>query len=45
MEARDKKTIIFFSADIYTCKEFVDADAIKFTKNFFKTTELVFKNV
>ena len=39
------KPLIFFSVDIYTCKEFVDADAIEFTKNFFKASELEFKSV
>ena len=35
----------FLSLIIYTCKEFVDADAIEFTKNFFKASEIEFKSV
>jgi hypothetical protein len=37
--------LIFFSVDIYTCKEFKDSDAIEFTKEFFKATEIEFKSV
>jgi len=39
------KPLIFFSVDLYTCKEFVDKDAIKFTRDFFKTSEIEFKSV
>lgn len=31
---------LFFSVDIYTCKPFDIADAIVFTKNFFKIEQL-----
>lgn len=34
---------LFFSVDIYTCKAFKVVDAIDFTKTFFKTKELVYK--
>lgn len=33
----------FFSVDIYTCKEFKPKEAVKFTKDYFKATEIVFK--
>lgn len=36
---------LFFSVDIYTCKEFNPEYALEFTKDFFKATEVVFKNV
>ena len=42
--AWDKPTP-FFSVDIYTCKKFDDKTAIDFTKEFFKTTDLVSKSV
>ena len=35
--------VLFFSVDIYTCKEFNVDDAVRFTKEYFKTTEIVFK--
>nr|MBA4405319.1 hypothetical protein [Nanoarchaeum sp.] len=35
----------FFSADIYTCKSFSVEKAADFTKNFFKTSKLVWKEV
>lgn len=36
---------LFFSVDIYTCKEFSPDRALGFTKDFFEATEVVFKNV
>ncbi|MEX1064227.1 MAG: S-adenosylmethionine decarboxylase [Candidatus Paceibacterota bacterium] len=41
--AWDKPTT-FFSSDIYTCKKFDVKVAVKFTKDFFKATKLVFKS-
>jgi S-adenosylmethionine decarboxylase len=35
---------LFFSVDIYTCKEFSFEEALKFTQNFFDTTECVWKS-
>lgn len=35
---------LFFSVDVYTCKAFKPEDAVEFTKKFFNTTELVYKN-
>lgn len=35
--------IEFFSVDIYTCKEFDPADAVEFTRNYFKATEIAHK--
>ncbi len=35
----------FFSADIYTCKEFDVERAVEFTKQFFSATEIVWKEV
>jgi S-adenosylmethionine decarboxylase len=32
---------LFFSVDIYTCKAFIDADAIDYTAKYFETSELV----
>jgi hypothetical protein len=37
--------LVFFSIDIYTCKEFIDKDAVDFTKDFFNATEIEFKSV
>tara|TARA_R100000655_G_scaffold11727_1_gene26978 strand:- start:95 stop:436 length:342 start_codon:yes stop_codon:yes gene_type:complete len=34
----------FFSVDIYTCKAFSSEDAVAFTKEFFETTEIVYKD-
>lgn len=34
---------LFFSVDIYTCKEFDIQDAVKFTKEFFDATEVEYK--
>lgn len=36
---------LFFSVDIYTCKSFDKHKAIEFTKLFFKTNEITFKEV
>lgn len=33
----------FFSADIYTCKAFKPNDAVEFTKQFFQSNEIVFR--
>lgn len=34
---------LFFSVDIYTCKAFDVGDAVKFTKKFFDTTKVEYK--
>ncbi len=34
---------LFFSVDIYTCKEFKAEDAVSFTEKFFQVDEIVFK--
>ncbi len=34
---------LFFSVDIYTCKEFSVEKAVKFTKEFFDAKEIVYK--
>ena len=34
---------LFFSVDIYTCKAFKAEDAVVFTKDFFNTSEIVYK--
>ena len=34
---------LFFSVDIYTCKQFAVRTALDFTRNFFRPTELVHK--
>ena len=36
---------LFFSADIYTCKPFDVETAVEFTRNFFKSEDLVYKSV
>lgn len=36
---------LFFSVDIYTCKKFDPDHAVAYTKDFFKATEVVSKNV
>lgn len=38
-----EQPMIFFSIDIYTCKKINVDDAVVFTRAFFETTELVFK--
>lgn len=35
---------LFFSVDIYTCKEFNAVDAVEFTKKYFKTTDIDYKD-
>lgn len=40
--AWDQPTL-FFSVDIYTCKEFAPQDAVKFTEDFFETSEIEYK--
>jgi hypothetical protein len=35
--------VVFFSVDIYTCRQFDDNVAVKFTREFFKTKEVVYK--
>jgi S-adenosylmethionine decarboxylase len=35
--------MLFFSVDIYTCKEFNIEDAVDFTREYFDTKEIVFK--
>lgn len=39
------KPFPFFSADIYTCKPFSIEKAVEFTKKFFDTKEIVWKEV
>lgn len=34
---------LFFSVDIYTCKNFSTEEVISFTKDFFETSEIVYK--
>jgi len=34
---------LFFSVDIYTCKQFSPDRAVKFTEDFFKTDRIAFK--
>lgn len=35
----------FFSVDCYTCKPFSVKEAVEFTRNYFKTIEIVYKEV
>lgn len=39
------KPFPFFSVDIYTCKKFSEKKAVDFTKEFFNTKEIVWKEV
>jgi len=39
------KPFSFFSADVYTCKRFDTQKAVAFTKKFFNTIEISFKEV
>jgi S-adenosylmethionine decarboxylase len=39
------KPFIFFSSDIYTCKAFGMDTAVEFTRNFFQSEELAFKDI
>lgn len=38
-----EQPLLFFSVDVYTCKAFNPDDAVKFTKNYFKTTKIEHK--
>lgn len=38
-----ERPIIFFSVDIYTCKQFDPKMAIDFTQNFFSASEIEYK--
>jgi S-adenosylmethionine decarboxylase len=38
-----EKPQLFFSVDIYTCKEFSVEKAVEFTKDFFDAKEIVYK--
>lgn len=38
-----EQPLLFFSVDIYTCKAFDPQTAIEYTKDFFATSEIVFK--
>lgn len=37
--------LLFFSVDIYTCKEFDVEKTVQFTKEFFNATQVAFKDV
>jgi hypothetical protein len=39
-----EQPILFFSVDIYTCKAFKSEDAVEFTKVFFDTTEITYRD-
>lgn len=36
---------LFFSVDIYTCKEFSNQEAVAFTKDFFDVTDIEYRSV
>ena len=38
-----EQPLLFFSVDIYTCKQFKVEDALNFTRDFFVTQEIVWK--
>lgn len=38
-----EQPLLFFSVDIYTCKEFTVQDAIDFTQSYFQTTKIEYK--
>lgn len=38
-----EEPLLFFSVDVYTCKEFDPESAATFTRNFFNAKEIVFK--
>lgn len=38
-----EQPLLFFSVDIYTCKQFKVEDALNFTRDFFATQEIVWK--
>lgn len=40
-----EQPLLFFSVDIYTCKEFNPQAVVEFTQKFFDTTEIVYKEV
>lgn len=40
-----ERPLLFFSVDIYTCKEFDPQVAVDFTRDYFNATEVVFKEV
>ena len=35
----------FFTADIYSCKKFDDLEVVKFTKEFFKSEDIVYRGL
>lgn len=39
-----EKPLLFFSVDIYTCKSFIDDDAVNFTKKFFNAKKVEYKS-
>jgi S-adenosylmethionine/arginine decarboxylase-like enzyme len=39
-----EKPLLFFSVDIYTCKEFSPEAAAEFTKKYFGSTKQVFRS-
>ncbi|MFN3601660.1 MAG: S-adenosylmethionine decarboxylase [Dietzia sp.] len=36
--------VLFFSVDLYTCKQFSAKSVVEYTRNFFSATEIVSKN-
>lgn len=40
-----EKPILFFSVDIYTCKKFDPKSAVEFTKVYFKSHDIQYKEV
>lgn len=38
-----EQPVLFFSVDIYTCKQFTVEDAVNFTRKFFSAQEIVWK--
>jgi len=38
-----EQPLLFFSVDVYTCKAFEVAKAVEFTKEYFKTTDIEFR--
>jgi hypothetical protein len=39
-----EEPMLFFSVDIYTCKEFKVEDAVRFTEHYFAASEIVYKS-
>lgn len=39
-----ERPVLFFSVDIYTCKEFSVEEAVKFTQAYFQAKEIVHKD-